>query len=224
MDMDIFRQRSRTKERWCDELDGVEVNQTSPALQQAAVSLSTLLVNGCELGLNCPSLPHQRKDDDDDDDCDCCTAVREDSTPLPLTYRPPTIITFHHYHHHHSLTQLYTLPSPPTPLVNCTRTPRRHSTRRPLLAIATTDRQTTRRLHTLLLRQYYTATLQHCSLSSATPLSRWLAPPQSQARHGLTHQHHPPLRQHQLRGRTNTPNRLQTLRHMSRRDSYLPAM
>jgi hypothetical protein len=123
MDMDIFRQRSRTKERWCDELDGVEVNQTSPALQQAAVSLSTLLVNGCELGLNCPSLPHQRKDDDDDDDCDCCTAVREDSTPLSLTSDHPRSLHFTTTAISHSLTQLYTLPlsPPPIPLISTVR-------------------------------------------------------------------------------------------------------
>ena len=100
----------------------------------------------------------------------------------------------------------------------------------PAFGIAT-DRQGTRRIHTYTLRlqsdiavqQYYSSVLLIDSSTFLHPSRGWLAP-QSQARHGLTHQHHPSLRQHQIRGRAHTPNRLQALRHMSRREPYLSAM
>jgi hypothetical protein len=187
--------------------------------------MSTLLVNGRELGLSCPSLLHQRKDDDD---CIrlrllyCCAGDSRRRHPQP--YRPPTIITFHHYHYH-SLTHCiyYSHHHPSTVRA-------RHGDTAPgarfCLLRRPIDRE--RDAYSTLLLQHSTTALQYNrtvlfiepSLTSATPLARWLAP-QSQARHG---QHHPPLSQHAIRGRTNTPNRLQALRHMSRRDSYLPAM
>jgi hypothetical protein len=192
--------------------------------------MSTLLVNGCELGLFCPSLLHQRKDDDD------CIRLRlvvllcgrleaTTSTIIPTT--PPTITTFHYYHyqslthciyysHHHQY--------------HSSTVRARHGDTAPgarfCLLRRPIDRE--RDAYSTLLLQHSTTALQYNrtvlfiepSLTSATPLARWLAP-QSQARHG---QHHPPLSQHEIRGRTNTPNRLQALRHMSRRDSHLPAM
>jgi hypothetical protein len=195
--------------------------------------MSTLLVNGCELGLFCPSLLHQRKDDDD-----CirlrlvvllCGKTRGDDIhnhtdhPRSLHFTTTTTIT-------RSLT-VYTLLSPPIPHHSSTVRARHGDTapgarfcllRRPI------DRE--RDAYSTLLLQHSTTALQYnrtvlfietsLSLFRNTPLARWLAP-QSQARHG---QHHPPLSQHAIRGRTNTPNRLQALRHMSRRDSYLPAM
>ena len=184
--------------------------------------------------VNALSLSFTPKEDDDDNDDDCillrnccCTAVREDSRrhslghsrSLHLTY---TTIT-------RSL-QLYTLPlhSHSHHQLYAHATETQHPA--PAFGIAT-DRQGTRRIHTYTLRlqsdigvqQYYSSVLLIDSSTFLHPSRGWLAP-QSQARHGLTHQHHPPLRQHQFTGRAHTPNRLQALRHMSRRESYLPAM
>jgi hypothetical protein len=155
--------------------------------------MSTLLVNGCELGLFCPSLLHQRKDDDD-----CirlrlvvllCGKTRGDDIhnhtdhPRSLHFTTTTTIT-------RSLT-VYTLLSPPIPDHSSTVRARHGDTapgarfcllRRPI------DRE--RDAYSTLLLQHSTTALQY----NRTVLFIGT----SQARHGLTH--HPPLSQHAIRG------------------------
>jgi hypothetical protein len=160
----------------------------------------------------------------------CCAGRLEatTSTIIPTTHDhyisllPPLSLAhslYIHYSHHqyHTTHQLYAHAT---------------ETQHPAPAFAYCDDRSTENA-TPTVRYYCNTLLPHCSTTGLyysleplslfrnTPLARWLAP-QSQARHGLTH--HPPLSQHAIRGRTNTPNRLQALRHMSRRDSYLPAM
>jgi hypothetical protein len=109
---------------------------------------------------------HQREDDDNDcillRNC-CCTAAREDSRRHSLTTHDhyilsilrPSLAHSNCIHYHYTL----------TPTINCTRTPRRHSTRRPLLALRPNDKERDAYIHTATAIRYCSPiVLQHCTI------------------------------------------------------------
>ena len=72
-------------------------------------------------------------------------------------YISPILLSLAHsncIHYHYTL----------TPTINCTRTPRRHSTRRPLLALRPTDRERDAYTHKTAIRYCSTIVLQHCTI------------------------------------------------------------